>query len=93
MVPAERGEVLEQALVYGIPMCSERLHRPLQVDCIPEHDRGDHQVEPRGAVLLVLEAPVPQLPQPVEEDRTRQRIPCLTLVEPHMHPPPQLRAP
>jgi hypothetical protein len=36
-------------------------------------------------VLLVLEAAVPQLAQPIEEDGARQRIPGLPLAQPHMH--------
>jgi len=46
----------------------------LQIDRVPEQDRGHHQVKATGAVALVLETAVPDLAQTVEEDGAGQCV-------------------
>ena len=49
---------------------------------IPQDDGGYEQIEAGGAIGLVLEPPVAQLAELVEEERPSERVAGLTLVEP-----------
>ena len=80
MLPAQRREVLEQGLIHGLAVLSDRSNRPLQIDRVPEHDGRRHQVQATGAVSLVLEAPVAHLAQAVEEHGAGQGVSGLALL-------------
>lgn len=54
MLPLERPEVRQRLIRDGLPALAERRDRPLQGDGVPEHDGGDHQVQPTRPVPLVL---------------------------------------
>lgn len=54
----------------------------IEIARIPQRDRGDEKIEARGPVELVLEAPVANFAEPVEEDSTSERIAGLALVQP-----------
>ncbi len=64
----------------------------LQVDRVPQHYCGGHQVEAAGTVALLFEAPIPDFTEAVEEHRPGQGIACLALVQPSMHSTTQLNA-
>jgi hypothetical protein len=59
----------------------ERVEGGLQVARVPEDDGRDEQVQPGGAVGLVLEGAVAQLAEAVEEDGPRERVAGLSLVQ------------
>jgi hypothetical protein len=44
----------------------------LQIDGIPEDDRGDNEIEPTGLVLQILPEPVANSAATVEENRPSQ---------------------
>jgi hypothetical protein len=46
---------------------ADRGNRPFQVDRVPKHDGGHHQIQPTSPMPLVFVRAVPQLTQPVEE--------------------------
>ncbi len=48
---------------------------------VPEDDGGDDQVEAEGTVLLVLERPVTDFTEAVDEDRPRQTVAGFAFVE------------
>ena len=52
-----------------------------EVAGVPEDDGGDDQVEAGGAVLLVLEGPVADFTQPVNEDRPGKAVSGFAFVE------------
>jgi hypothetical protein len=49
-----RGDVREQALVDGSALLAQRGKRTLQVDGIPQDDRGHDEIEATGAMPLLL---------------------------------------
>ena len=51
-----------------------------------------HQIQAAGAIALVLEAPVAEFAQPVEEHGPGQRVPASPLFRPDMDPSAQLDA-
>ena len=57
-----------------LPGLADRVNRALQVDCVPEHDGGDHEIQAAGAMPLVLVRAIPQFAQPVEKDCPCQRV-------------------
>lgn len=40
------------------PLLPQRINSPLEVDGVLKHDGGREQIQPAGAVALLLEAPV-----------------------------------
>src|ERR1700674_1576250 len=60
----------------------------LEVDSIPERNRGDDQVEAARSVALVLERAISDFAKPIEEHGACERVSGLSLVEPglHIHP-------
>ena len=62
----------DEVLPDGVAPFPEHLQSSLQVDGVPEDDGGHHQVEVVGSEVLVLKAPIPHLPQAVEEHSTGQ---------------------
>ncbi len=67
-------------VVNGDPMFSQGGDSAFQVDRVPEDDGGDDQIEPAGAVALILEGSVAQVALPVEEHGTGECISGLALV-------------
>ena len=53
----------------------------LQISGVPEDDRGDDKIEAGGAVLLVFVGAVADFAEPMDEDRARQAVAGLALVE------------
>ncbi len=49
MFPGQWREVLEQLVWHDRPAGSERFHGSFEVARVPEHDRGDDEVQPAGA--------------------------------------------
>lgn len=64
----------------------------LQVGGVPENDGGNDEAEPAGAIALLVETPVPDFTEPVEEDRSREGIAGLAFVEPGVNTAAQLCA-
>ena len=79
MLPAEGRDVLEQGSIdrSGFPKQSDGA---FQVDRVPQRDRGDHQVETAGAILLILEGTVADLAEPVEEHSPGEGVSGFALV-------------
>jgi len=77
---------------YGLPVLANRGDRALQVDRVPEHDGGDHEVQPTCAMPLVLVRAIPQFAQPVEEHRPCQGVSRLPLIQPDVDAAPQFDA-
>ncbi len=65
------------------------LNCPLEVHRVPVGDRGDHQVQARGTVLLVLQGPVGEPALPVRVHGLRQGMTRLALVQPGLAATPQ----
>ena len=59
--------------------CSFEVHR------IPEHDRGDHKVEPAGSEALAVEGTVLDQTAAVEAHRASQSVLSLTVVQTDRH--------
>ena len=51
------------------------------------------QIQAAGAIALILIGAIPDLAEPVEEHRTRQRVPRLSFVESASDPTPERRIP
>lgn len=64
MLPTERGE---EGVFDLEALAAKVLAGPIKVDGVPQDDRGGDQVQPGGAVPLVLESSVTQLAQAIEE--------------------------
>lgn len=67
VLPLERREVGKRIAGYDLPGLADRGNRPFQVDRVPKHDGGHHQIQPTSPMPLVFVRAVPQLTQPVEE--------------------------
>ena len=80
MLPAERGQVSQQMIgdVLGLAQGGDGA---LEISRVPQDDCGDEQVEAGGAVLLVLVGAVADFAEPMDEDRPRQAVAGLALVE------------
>ena len=72
----------EHLVGYCLPVPANCGDRALQVDRVPEHDGGNHEVQPTCAMALVLVRAIPQFAQPVEEDRPCQGVSRLALIQP-----------
>jgi hypothetical protein len=48
MLPAEGRQVLLEIFIDGLAMVLDRLDCPLQIDGVPEHDSGGHQIGPEA---------------------------------------------
>jgi hypothetical protein len=86
--PAQGRDMLE---VIGIERARFRHHLcgAFEVDRIPECDGGDFQIQPARPVPLVFERAIAYFSEPVEEDRSRQRISSLTFIKACSHAPTQ----
>ena len=68
MLPAERRQVLQQAVIHGLAVTTQSVRGPFQIDRVPQHDGGRYQVEAGSAVALLLEAAVADFAEAIEED-------------------------
>ena len=90
MLPAQGRQELQQAGIGELARLAQGLRCPLQIDRIPQHDGGCHQVQAAGAVPLLLECPVADFAQPMNEDRPGQRVARLPFVQTGVHAAAQL---
>ena len=81
VLPAERGEVLEQLRIEGLPVSSGDLDRPLYVHGVPERDCGRDESQPACAIASLLEAPIPDFAETAEENGSGERVSHFTFVE------------
>jgi hypothetical protein len=61
VLPSQRRQELQQAVIDVLVMSSQSNDRPIQIDRIPQDDGGRHQIEATGAVTLLLKAAVSDL--------------------------------
>ena len=92
MLPAQRRQVLQQCLIDGLVVATQPMCGPLQVDRVPQHDGGCHQIEAAGSVALLLETAVADFAQTVEEHGAGKCVARLTFVQSGMHAAAQLNA-
>ena len=81
MLPSERGDVLDHIGRRGDAFAVEFGERRFEIERVPVDDGVDEQVQSGRSIELALEGPVPQLSEPVEEQRAGQGILGLALVE------------
>ena len=80
MLPAERGEMSQQA-IRNILDLAKGDHGALEVSGVPKDDRGDEQVEAGCAMLLVLVGAVADFAEAMDEHRAGQAIAGFAFVE------------
>lgn len=80
MFPTQRRQVLQQLAVHRLTSLDQPLGGAFQIHCVPQHDSRRHQVEAAGPVALLLEAPIPDFAEAVEEHRPGQGVARFTLV-------------
>ncbi len=73
--------MLEQLVWHDRPAGSECFHGLFEVDGIPEHDRGNDEVQATGTETLVIESPILDHSTAVEAHRAAQRVLGLALVQ------------
>jgi hypothetical protein len=71
MLPSERGGVLEMRRIQ-LSCLGQLLRCTFKIDGVPKGDRSDDQVEAAGSVALVLEGPVADLAEAIEEHGTSE---------------------
>jgi hypothetical protein len=69
----------------------ERFHGVFDIDGVPEDNGGNNQVEAVGAVILVIDCPVPDLAEPVQEYGALESVAGLPDVQHGKISPPQRR--
>ena len=62
-----------------------------QIHGVPENDGCDNQVQPAGAIALVLEATIAEVALAVEEDGTRESVSGFAFVEANLDTPADAR--
>ena len=63
--PAQRRQVGDQVVGDHLSTLAQRLDGAFEVDRVPEHDRRDDEIQPAGAIALVLIRPVTEFAQAV----------------------------
>ena len=58
--------MLKQGRVQRVVLC-QKAGSPFQVDGIPERDGRDNQVQPAGAMALILEGAIADFAEPIEK--------------------------
>src|SRR6266851_1202380 len=89
MFPAEGRQVGQITGCRMVALLTQVIDGALQVGCIPQNDGCDEQVQPAGAMELVLIGAVADFSEPVEEYGAAERILLLTLVEADVAAMPQ----
>ena len=92
MLPAERGDVADQLRRDGLAAGAQDVEGGLQVAGVPEDDGRNEQVQPGGAVGLVLEGSVAQFAEAMEEHGPGERVAGLALVQAGVGAPAQVAA-
>lgn len=69
VLPAQRRQVLIQVGIHRLPGVGQPLGCPLQVGRVPQQNGGRHHVEATGPVALLLETPILDFTEVVEEHR------------------------
>src|SRR3954447_8000619 len=72
---------LGQQLIRDVLSLAQGGDGASEIPRIPEDNRGDQQVEAGGAMLLVLVGAVADYAQPMDEDRPREAVAGVALVE------------
>ena len=80
-MPAQRGDVPEQARLRQLAPPSQVICGFVHVQGVPVHDRGDDHVQGHDAFLLTVVRPVSDAALGMGEHRARQCVACLALVE------------
>ena len=92
MLPTERRQVLQQRVINGMAVATQRVRSPFQIDRVPQHDGSRYQIEAASPVALLLETAVADFTQAVEKHCPGQRIARLALVQAGMHAAAQFHA-
>ncbi len=74
MLPTERRQVLQQRVINGMAVATQRVRSPFQIDRVPQHDGSRYQIEAASPVALLLETAVADFTQAVEKHCPGQRI-------------------
>ena len=45
MLPTERRQVLQQRVINGMAVATQRVRSPFQIDRVPQHDGSRYQIE------------------------------------------------
>jgi hypothetical protein len=61
MLPAQRGDMGEQGVGHVDAAVTQMAGGAVEIDCVPQDDGRDDEVEAGGAVSLVLEGAVAKL--------------------------------
>ncbi|VAS09763.1 Uncharacterised protein [Klebsiella pneumoniae] len=61
MLPTERRQVLQQRVINGMAVATQRVRSPFQIDRVPQHDGSRYQIEAASPVALLLETAVADL--------------------------------
>jgi len=67
VLPAQRRHVRQQIFVNVLSRIPQCLDCSFRVDRVPQHDGGHNEVKAARTIALVLEAPVADLPESVQE--------------------------
>ena len=81
MLPTERRQVLQQRVINGMAVATQRVRSPFQIDRVPQHDGSRYQIEAASPLALLLETAVADFTQAVEKHCPGQRIARLALVQ------------
>jgi hypothetical protein len=85
VVSAERRQVTQESRIRRSTGL-QGTDGALQINSIPKGDCDDDQVEAAGSVALVLEGPVPDFAESIEEHGVGQRIACLSFIQTGVDP-------
>ena len=80
VLPAERREMRQQ-VIGDIFRLAQGGDGTFEVSCVPQNDRGDDEVQPGSAVLLVLVGAIADFAEPMDKDGTRQAVAGFALVQ------------
>ncbi len=58
MLPTERRQVLQQRVINGMAVATQRVRSQFQIDRVPQHDGSRYQIEAASPVALLLETAV-----------------------------------
>lgn len=50
MLPTERRQVLQQRVINGMAVATQRVRSPFQIDRVPQHDGSRYQIEAASPV-------------------------------------------
>ncbi len=93
MLPTERRQVLQQRVINGMAVATQRVRSPFQIDRVPQHDGSRYQIEAASPVALLLETAVADFTQwRLKNTALGQRIARLALVQAGMHAAAQFHA-